>query len=139
MAKFRVLHITSNITEYPQAIKDSDEFSHIVGWLDDEHEYGIFILDEERGSIFPAEDFFHMFEADEITTFSTDTQDLEDELFVATNFIRSIRTQCGHAKTPKDEHMACWAAVKESPLLTGNRVELTDKDRTFIELKRTKS
>lgn len=133
MPNFRVLHITNNIEEYPHATKDSDEFPHVVNWLEDE--YGMFVLDDSTGSIYPAGEFFYMMETD-FKGFSTDTQQLEDELFVATNYIRSIRTQCAQAKTAKEEHLACWAAVNESPWLLKNRIELRDKDKTFIAMKR---
>jgi len=111
----------------------SDEFPTIVDWVEDEYE--MFILDVDGGSIFPAKDFFYMLEND-VSTFDTNVQGIEDELLIATNYIRSIREQCGHAQNAKDEHMACWAAVSEAPILYKNRIELTDKDKTFIELKR---
>jgi len=134
MAKFRILHISNNLDEYPHCVKDSDEFPHVVDWVKDEYE--MFVLDVDGGSIFPAADFFYMFDVDEIKTFSTETQALEDELHVATNFIRSVRSQCGQAKTAKDEHMACWAVVTESPILINNRIGLSEKDKTYLAMKR---
>jgi len=133
MAKFRILHITNNLDEHPHCAKDSDEFPTIVGWVKDEYE--MFILDVDGGSIFPASEFFYMLD-ESVSTFNTNTQGLEDELFIATTYIKSIRKQCAYAENAKEEHTACWAAVKEAPIVVNNRIELRDKDKTFIELKR---
>jgi len=134
MAKFRVLHITNNLDEYPHCQKDNDEFPQVISLVADE--YDIFILDVAEGHIWPADDFFYMTE--NIESFATDATRLEDELFIATNYIKSIRKQCAYAENAKEEHLACWAAVKEAPTVINNRIELRDKDKTFIELKRQK-
>jgi len=134
MAKFRILHITNNLDEYPHCQKDNDEFPHVINLVQDE--YDMFVLDEDEGHVYPASEFFYMIETDNISSFNTNTQAIEDELFIATTFIKSIKKQCGHAKDAMAEHLACWAAVTQSPIVITNRIELTDKERTFIELKR---
>lgn len=135
MGKFRVLHISNNLDEYPQCVKDSDEFPHMIAYVDDE--YAMFILDETDGNIYPAGEFFYM--VDHVDKFSTETQRLEDELFIATTFIKSIREQCGQALDSKAEHLACWAAVTQSPIICNNRIEISDKDKTYLAMKRTKA
>jgi len=135
MGKFRVLHISNNLDEYPHCVKDTDEFPHVVKWVEDE--YAMFILDEDTQNFYPAGEFFYMTEG--ITTFDTETQELEDELLIATTYISSTRDQCAHAANGKEEHLACWAAVTNSPLIVNDRISLTDKDRTYLAMKRTKA
>lgn len=56
--KYRVLRITNNVKEYPEAKSDSHEFPYIVPHVDDE--FGVFVVDLRTRNFWKASEFFYM-------------------------------------------------------------------------------
>jgi len=54
--RLRVVKITNNIDSYPEAVEDTAAFPHLVDRVEDE--YDLFIVDEETGEWWVADEFF---------------------------------------------------------------------------------
>lgn len=135
MAKFNVLHITNNIIAYPYAIKDSDKHPELVRIVEDEYE--MFIEEEGSGACYPASDFFYMLEPDQLrNTFSNDTKRLEDELVIATRFIKNTRDAAINAENNYDRTTVCMDLEMHSPTIVDDRIKLSEEELTFLELRR---
>ena len=61
--EYRVLRITNNIEEYPDAKSNSHEFPHIVPHVEDE--FDLFILDLKTRNFWKASEFFHMVDVEQ--------------------------------------------------------------------------
>jgi len=58
MKRYKLIHITNNIEEYPEDENDTLEYPNLIDEVEDEEEH--FIIDLETGEYFPARDFFLM-------------------------------------------------------------------------------
>jgi len=63
MKTYRVVSITNNIPDYPESEADTNEFPHIVKYVDDEQDS--FVIDAETGQFWPADEFFSMVDVKE--------------------------------------------------------------------------
>ena len=69
MKRYRVLSITNNIEEYPEAKEDTLEFPDLVADVEDEMD--MFVLDLENDEIFKADEFFYQVD---VKSFTVDEQ-----------------------------------------------------------------
>jgi len=114
MAIYRILKISSDLDKYPEAIQDTDNHPEVLPYLNDD--FDLFVLNEETNHFWPA---MHFFFGEDINRFMTDFEQLEDELFVAAKYIESLNDP-------------------DAPKVSNGRIKLTDKDKTFIRLSRSK-
>ena len=70
MIQFQVITITNDIERYPQFREDSEEFCHLIEFIDDEVE--TFIVDERDDGFWTADEFF---DCTRITTFVVDSME----------------------------------------------------------------
>lgn len=56
MIKFRIVNVTTDLDEYPQYREDTEEFAHLIVYVEDDFE--TFIVDED-GGFWEAKDFFY--------------------------------------------------------------------------------
>ena len=113
MAQFKILKISNNLDDYPEAIQDTDKYPHLIKWLDDE--FGLFVANLSNGDFFPAAEFFYMVE--EFKEFETNPQQLKDELAIATAYIDSLKRD-------------------DAPKIANGRIKLTDKDKTWLKMRK---
>ena len=135
MARFKVLRISNNLDDYPEAAEDSANYPELVDWVEDE--YQMFIYNFATADAFPADEFFSMArDVDEFTTGDT-MQRVEDELQIAIEYINSIKKQIIDARTGDgDMHEAIMSMIRDCPHINNNRILLSDEQKTYLKLKR---
>lgn len=72
--RLRVVAITNNLVDYPECVKDTEEFPNLIEYVEDE--MAIFVVDTTNNNFWRADEFFYMVE---VTEFLVDSKQLDDD------------------------------------------------------------
>ena len=64
--RYRLVNISNNLADYPDSVEDTENFPHLVKYVEDEQL--LMIVQLGTDNVWPGDEFFHMVDFKEFTT-----------------------------------------------------------------------